>query len=103
MLNYDWPLYRPPSEARSLIFQATLGCTHNKRAFCINYTNKRYRVTKEAEPFAEIDLMARAQPLTRRVFLADGDAFALRPERMVRLLGRLHEKFPALERITAYA
>ncbi len=103
MLNYDWPLYRPPSEARSLIFQATLGCTHNKCAFCINYTNKRYRVKKEAELFAEIDLMARAEPRTRRVFLADGDAFALRPERMVRLLGRLHEKFPALERITAYA
>ncbi|MBN2496148.1 MAG: radical SAM protein [Deltaproteobacteria bacterium] len=103
LIEYDWPLYRPPSEARSLIFQATLGCTHNKCAFCVNYTHKRYRVRPLPELFAEIDRAAERLPDTRRVFLADGDAFALRPERMIRILDRLYRRFERLERVTAYA
>lgn len=103
MIEYDMPLYRPPSEADSLIFQATIGCTHNKCAFCVAYQGKRFRARPERELFTEIDWAADEMPGTRRVFLADGDAMALSPERMVRILERLYRKFPRLERVTAYA
>ncbi len=103
MFDYDMPLYRPPSEAYSLIFQATLGCTHNRCAFCVAYQSKRFRVRPEKELFAEIDDASREMPDTRRVFLADGDAMALSPKRMLRVLERLYQKFPHLERVTSYA
>ena len=103
MLDYDPPLYRPPSEARSLIFQATLGCSHNRCAFCVNYTSKRFRVKKERELFAEIDWAAERYRGVRRVFLADGDALVLSTNRLTRILEHLKKRLPALERVTAYA
>ena len=102
-IEYEMPLYRPPSEAYSLILQATIGCTHNRCAFCVAYQNKQFRVRPEKDLFAEIDWAAEEMPDTRRVFLADGDAFALSPEKMIRILERLYDKFPGLERVTAYA
>jgi radical SAM superfamily enzyme YgiQ (UPF0313 family) len=102
-IEYDQPVYRPPSEAYSLILQATLGCTHNRCAFCVAYQSKQFRVRPEKDLFAEIDWAAGEMPDTRRVFLADGDAFALSPAKMIRILNRLYEKFPYLERVTAYA
>jgi radical SAM superfamily enzyme YgiQ (UPF0313 family) len=103
IIEYDQPVYRPPSEARSLILQATLGCTHNRCAFCVAYQNKQFRVRPEKDLFSEIDWAAGEMPDIRRVFLADGDAFALSPEKMIRILERLYQKFPDLERVTAYA
>ncbi len=103
MIVYDQPLYRPPSEARSLIFQVTLGCSHNRCAFCVSYQNKRFRIRKLDDVFAEIDEAAQVYPDTRRVFLADGDAMAVKPERMVRILERLYARFGRLQRVTAYA
>jgi radical SAM superfamily enzyme YgiQ (UPF0313 family) len=102
-IEYEMPLYRPPSEAYSLILQATIGCTHNRCAFCVAYQNKKFRVRPEEDVFDEIDWAAEEMPDTRRVFLADGDAFALSPDKMVRILERLYEKLPDLERVTAYA
>ncbi|HOX46165.1 MAG TPA: radical SAM protein [Myxococcota bacterium] len=102
-IRYDWPLYRPPSEADSLIFQATLGCSHNRCAFCVNYQAKRFRPRKAAELEAEIAWAARELPDTRRVFLADGDAFVLPSRRLLPVLRRLHEALPRLERVSAYA
>lgn len=102
-IEYEMPLYRPPSEAYSLILQATIGCTHNRCAFCVAYQNKKFRVRPEKDLFAEIDWAAGEMPDTRRVFLADGDAFALSPKKMIRILERLYKKFPDLERVTAYA
>lgn len=102
-IHHEWPLYRPPSEADSLIFQATLGCTHNRCAFCVNYEGKRYRPRKAAELEAEIDWAGRHLPGTRRVFLADGDAFGLPARRLLPILDRLRARLPRLERVTAYA
>jgi radical SAM superfamily enzyme YgiQ (UPF0313 family) len=102
-LDYDMPLYRPPSEARSLILQATLGCSHNRCAFCYMYKDKPFSVKSEERLFEEIDAAAGAFPDTRRVFLADGDAMVLPAARIERILDRLAAAFPRLQRVTAYA
>ena len=103
MIRYDLPVYRPPSEARSLILQATIGCSHNRCAFCVSYQGKRFRARPEAELFADIAWAERELAHTRRVFLADGDAFVLSTDRLLRILERLHTAFPRLERVTCYA
>ena len=103
MLNYDAPLYRPPSEARSVIFQVTLGCSFNECSFCDMYRSKEYSERPWDEVKLEIDLMAKHLPHTRRIFLADGDALNLDARYIVKILKYLREKFPELERISCYA
>lgn len=103
MLNYDAPLYRPPSEARSLIFQVTLGCSFNECSFCDMYRSKEYSERSWNEVKSEIDLMAKYLPNTKRIFLADGDALNLDAPYMVKILKYLREKFQNLERISCYA
>jgi radical SAM superfamily enzyme YgiQ (UPF0313 family) len=103
MLNYDAPLYRPPSEARSLIFQVTLGCSFNECSFCDMYRSKEYSERPWDEIKLEIDMMAKQLPETTRVFLADGDALNLDADYMVKIVKYIYEKFPNLERISCYA
>ena len=103
MFTYEGPLYRPPSEASSLILQATIGCSHNRCRFCYMYKDKQFRAKPWADLRREIDLAAAALPGVRRVFLADGDALALSADRLATILDYLGEAFPALQRVTAYA
>lgn len=102
MIHYEGSIYRPPSEARSLILQATIGCSHNQCAFCVAYQQKCFRARPEEELFKEIDWVAGAMPEVRRVFLADGDALVLSTERLVPILERLYGKLANLERVTIY-
>jgi radical SAM superfamily enzyme YgiQ (UPF0313 family) len=102
-LAYDYPLYRPPSEANSTIFQVTLGCSFNKCSFCDMYRTKEYRERSWEEIRSEIDLMARLYPDTQRIFLADGDALNLSKDRLVQILQYLYQKFPKIERVSCYA
>jgi radical SAM superfamily enzyme YgiQ (UPF0313 family) len=117
-IRYVEPLYRPPSEAASLIFQVTLGCSNLRTApdpdsptgfrvrggcaFCVAYQTKPFRARPEGEVLEEIDAAAAAFPRTERVFLADGDALVLSPDRLLRILERLHARFPRLERVSSY-
>ncbi len=103
MPNYYEPVYRPPSEAGSLIFQATEGCSHNDCLFCYMYRDKSFRVKPWEELRAEIDEAASIVPNVRRVFLADGDAFVLPAKSLERILEHLYHAFPHLQRVTAYA
>lgn len=103
MLNYDYPLYRPPSEADSLIFQVTLGCSYNKCSFCDMYRSKEYSERPWEEVKAEIDMMAKMLPQTSRIFLADGDALNLDTAYMKQIVTYLYEKFGSLERVACYA
>lgn len=103
MLNYDYPMYRPPSEAKSLIFQVTLGCSFNECSFCDMYRSKEYSERPWDEVKMEIDMMAKQVPDTRRIFLADGDALNLESEYMIKIVKYLYEKFPNLERVSCYA
>lgn len=103
MVHYDEPVYRPPSEARSLILQATIGCSHNRCRFCYMYRAKRFRTRPWDELRAEVDEASRLRPGTRRIFLADGDALVLSTEKLDRILGYIGNSFPHLQRVTAYA
>jgi len=102
-LAYDYPLYRPPSESDSLIFQVTLGCSFNKCSFCDMYRTKEYVERPWEEIRSEIDLMARLYPDSPRIFLADGDALNLSKDRLVQILQYIYQKFPKIERVSCYA
>jgi len=101
--HYIPPLFRPPSEARSLIFQVTYGCSHDTCTFCRMYSTKPFRKRKEEEVLKEFEMCAPLYPRTRRIFLADGDAMALSARVLVLYLEKLYELFPNLERVSAYA
>jgi radical SAM superfamily enzyme YgiQ (UPF0313 family) len=102
-LNYDYPLYRPPSEANSLIFQVTLGCSFNQCSFCDMYRSKEYVERPWDEIKTEIDIMAKQLPDTKRIFLADGDALNLQTDYMIKIVEYLYKNFSSLERVSCYA
>ncbi len=102
-IAYDYPLYRPPSEANSMIFQVTLGCSFNKCSFCNMYRTKDYAERPWTEIKSEIDMAAKYYPKTQRIFLADGDALNLSRERMLQILRYIRSQFAELERISCYA
>jgi radical SAM superfamily enzyme YgiQ (UPF0313 family) len=102
--NYDQPLFRPPSEAGSLIFQITIGCSQNSCRFCGMYKMKRFRIRSLDEVLAEIrSVPLRYRQQVRRVFLADGDALVYPQQGLEIILDALIETFPALTRVGAYA
>lgn len=104
MIRYEGKLYRPPSEAASLILQATIGCSYNECAFCGMYRDKRFRVRKLEELRAEIAWAAEhAAEEVRKVFLADGDALVAKHSYLAALLGELRAAFPRLQRVSCYA
>ena len=101
---YEGDVYRPPSEARSLIIQVTIGCSHNTCTFCTMYKNKRFRVRRREEVFADLAEMAdRYGDYRLRIFLADGDALVLKTEYLLDILHFIRERFHNVERVTAYA
>ncbi|HSB50252.1 MAG TPA: radical SAM protein [Nitrosopumilaceae archaeon] len=103
MLNYEYPLYRPPSEAQSLIFQVTLGCSYNECSFCDMYRSKEYSERPWEQVKQEIDMMSKQLPDATRIFLADGDALNLSTDYIIKIVKYLYEKFPNLERVSCYA
>src|SRR5512141_629934 len=102
--EYETPVYRPPSEAESLILQVTVGCSHNECTFCSMYRGKSFRAKPLARIEAEIEeARALVGPEVSRVFLADGDAMCLSHERLAAVLDALGRAFPRLRRVGAYA
>lgn len=102
--SYDYPLYRPPSEAHSQIFQITLGCSQNHCTFCGMYKSKQFRVRPVAELKAEITRIPIAhRGSVQRVFLADGDALIYPQAGLAEILDILAESFPRLARVGIYA
>ena len=102
-IQYDEPLFRPPSEARSLILQITLGCSWNKCSFCEMYTSKQFKARKEEAVFNDIESFIPYADQIRRIFLADGDPLVLSTERLLRILNKLKTTFPNLQRVSTYA
>ena len=103
-VNYIEPLFRPPSEARSLIFQVTNGCSWNRCTYCEMYTDaqKKFRPRREEEVLAEIRACAERGLEPRRVFLADGDALVLSMRRLRNILGEIRRSLPSVTRVASY-
>ena len=103
-VQYIEPLFRPPSEARSLIFQVTNGCSWNRCTYCEMYTDaqKKFRPRAETEVLAEIRACAQQDLEPRRVFLADGDALVLSMRRLRTILGEIKSSLPTVSRVSSY-
>ena len=103
-IDYVEPVFRPPSEAKSLILPVTNGCSWNKCTFCEMYTQpqKKFRARKPEDVRKDIDNAARSLGGVKRVFLADGDAMVLPTRRLVEILGELNAAFPELQRVSSY-
>ncbi|UCH40065.1 MAG: radical SAM protein [Gammaproteobacteria bacterium] len=103
-VHYIEPLFRPPSEARSLIFQVTNGCSWNRCSYCEMYTDpqKKFRPRPEAEVLAEIRNCAEQGLQPRRVFLADGDALVLSMRRLRNILREIRSALPSVNRVSSY-
>ena len=103
-VSYVEPVFRPPSEARSLIFQVTNGCSWNRCSYCEMYTDpqKKFRPRAEAELLAEIRACGEQGVEPRRVFLADGDALVLSMRRLRSILGEIRSSLPSVTRVSSY-
>ncbi|NCO56409.1 MAG: radical SAM protein [Bacteroidetes bacterium CG02_land_8_20_14_3_00_31_25] len=102
-IEYSEPLFRPPSEADSLILQITNGCTWNKCSFCEMYSTKKFSVKKEEDIFKEIEEVSELIPDIRKIFLADGNPMVLSTEKLKRILDKISKTFPKVRRVTTYA
>jgi len=96
------PVFRPPSEASSLILQLTLGCSWNRCTYCAMYRSKSFSVRPVADVIEEVRGAAQGTPGVRRVFLADGDALAASFDVLARILGEIKEKLPEVQRVGIY-
>ena len=102
-MRYKGKVYRPPSEAYSLIVQVTYGCSHNRCAFCDMYDDKHFSMRPMAEIREDFELARRVYRRGERGFLADGDALMRRTEELVEILGLVYGLFPECQRVTCYA
>lgn len=103
-LNYIEPVFRPPSEWKSLILQVTNGCSWNKCTFCDMYTSedKKFKPKKVDQIEQEIIKVAESGITTRRVFLADGDAMMLPFNRLKEILELIKLHLPQVSRVSSY-
>jgi radical SAM superfamily enzyme YgiQ (UPF0313 family) len=100
-MKYEGMIFRPPSEADSLILQVTVGCSYNRCTFCGAYQGKRFRIKSFEEIKEDIDEVSPHR--IRRVFLADGDALSIPQQGLVRILSYLKTRLEGLERVGIYA
>jgi len=101
-MRYEGNVFRPPSEAYSLIVQVTIGCAHNDCTFCSMYKDKTFRVRDEAEVMEDLETARRHYRAVGRIFLADGDALVLSTDRLLRILEKIEKLFPECERVSVY-
>jgi radical SAM superfamily enzyme YgiQ (UPF0313 family) len=102
-MRYEGTVYRPPSEAGSLIIQATIGCPHNRCAFCAMYRDVAFRRRPLGEVIEDLDMaLDTFGPTVRTIFLADGNTAAMPTDTLVAIGEAAGERFPRLERVTMY-
>ena len=101
-MRYIGDIYRPPSEAYSLLLQVTVGCSHNKCTFCNMYKNKQFRLRPMEDVLEDLDWARAHYRRVGRIFLCDGDALCLKNNKLLTILDRIRELFPECERVTSY-
>ena len=102
-MKYEGMIFRPPSEAGSLILQVTVGCSYNRCTFCGAYQGKIFRVKGFEEVTEDIDEASVSESRIQRVFLADGNALTIPQKDLIRILNYLKAKLRKLERVGIYA
>jgi len=102
-MDYQGNIFRPPSEAYSILLQVTTGCSHNKCTFCGMYKGSRFTIKDDAAIMADIDFAALHCRRQNRLFLCDGDALIIPQQRLVAILCAIKEKLPWVERVGSYA
>ena len=102
-LRYEGVVYRPPSEAHSLIVQVTIGCSHNGCSFCGMYKEKKFRIRDLKDIMEDLEKAKLAYGIIKKVFLADGDALVLQTSKLKSILSKIRELFPSCERVGIYA
>ena len=100
-MKYEGMIFRPPSEADSLILQVTVGCSYNRCTFCSAYQGKRFRIKSFQEIKEDVDEVSPYK--IRRVFLADGDALSIPQKGLLQILSYLKARLKGLERVGVYA
>ena len=101
-MKYEGNVYRPPSEAYSLIIQATIGCSHNTCTFCPMYAGEKFRVRPFEDVFRDLQEARTENPHVERIFYADGDALCLSTDKLLALLGAAYSIFPECTRVSVY-
>ena len=102
-MHYSGAVYRPPSEARSLIVQCTLGCSHNKCAFCTMYKDKKFSINPIEQVLSDLNEARAYGRYIEKIFLADGDALILPMDYLLTVLDYIRDHFPTCKRVAAYA
>jgi radical SAM superfamily enzyme YgiQ (UPF0313 family) len=102
-MHYEGTIFRPPSEANSILLQVTCGCSHNKCTFCGMYKGTRFTIKDDAIIMADIDFAAKYCRNQNRLFLCDGDVLNIPQKRLVTILGAIKERLPWITRVGTYA
>lgn len=102
-MHYQGPIYRPPSEANSILLQVTTGCSHNKCTFCGMYKGQRFSIKPDAIVDEDIDYAAKHFAYAKRLFICDGDALIVPQPRLLSILKQIEHKLPQISRVGIYA
>ncbi|WP_319201509.1 radical SAM protein [uncultured Ilyobacter sp.] len=102
-MKYTGPIYRPPYEGGSLLLQVTVGCAHNKCAFCTMYRGTQFSTESIEQVEKDLKEARKIHKSIKRVFLVNGDAFVLGASRLKPIAEKIIEYFPEVEVITMYA
>lgn len=101
-MRYEGSLYRPPSEAYSLIVQATIGCSHNRCTFCSMYKDDRFRLRSTEEVIEDLKAGKERYKTVKRIFIADGDALAIKNTELEKILEFIKKEIPECQRVGIY-
>ncbi len=102
-MHYEGMCIRPPSEAQSILLQATLSCSHNKCTFCGSYKDKRFRIKDNDIILSDILFASRYMQNQQRLFIMDGDALIIPYRRLTWIFERIKEHLPWVKRVGVYA
>jgi radical SAM superfamily enzyme YgiQ (UPF0313 family) len=101
--SYDFPPFRPPSEAESLLLRVTRGCPWNRCTFCSMYKDLKFEIRDVEEVKHDIELARELYgPRVRTVFIGDSNSLVAKTESLIEILKSLYASFPAVERVTSY-
>ncbi|MCL2564955.1 MAG: radical SAM protein [Defluviitaleaceae bacterium] len=101
-MRYVGRIFRPPSEAHSLIVQSTIGCSHNKCDFCDMYKEKLFRIREIQSVLDDLTEARQKYRSVWRIFIADGDALVRTTEDWIKILEHIRAFFPECERVSSY-